>query len=272
MIRSTKIILKNSPLEGFGVFASEDILAGEILEEVPFILLDPIIDAASKFQNFLSESSLLSDELKYKDNLRQNLGFKSVAKYIFKYYPPVTNFNGKEVSYCVLPLGYACIYNTSNGNNNAEWSIKDKIFTFKACSDIKAGEEVKTFYGYFMSEDGQDWNIDSVFNLGLETRDGGIFLDGLKFASAESQVKMEKGQGFSRIVSLFGSVKNIKLMRGYTVDANGQTNSSVVDFSSLKKLSSYYGVLKKFKESGRAVCLELGFELLGKECREQVIL
>lgn len=272
MTHSPKIQVKQSPLEGFGVFATEDISAGEILEEVPFILIEPIIDSANKLQEYLDNAGLLSDELKVKDNLRLNLGFKSVAKYIFKYIPPFPDFNGKVISYCVLPLGFGCIYNSANGHNNAEWTIKDKTFTFKASEDIKAGQEIRTFYGYFLSEDGQDWNIDITYNLGLEQKDGRIVLDALKFSTMEAKVAAEKHQGYSKILSIFKAASEVRLLRGFTVNDKMEQTSSIAKFQNLAKLSSYYSVLKKFKETGRTFCLELGFDILGKECKETIIL
>lgn len=111
---ATKVEVKTSPGKGLGVFATEVILEGEIIEECYLITL-PIKPN--------EPSSLLND-------------------YRFEW--PV----GDEMKEHVIPLGYGCIYN-HNDNNNAEWRNhpRYKMFQFVAIKEIQPGEEICTYYG-----------------------------------------------------------------------------------------------------------------------------
>ena len=111
---ATKVEVKESPIHGMGVFAIEDIKAGEIIEECHLI------------------------SLPFKP------GEQSFFLYDYKFNYPA---EGKVEEY-VLPLGNGCIYNHSD-NNNAYWRNHPqyKEFQFVAIKDIKVGEEICTYYG-----------------------------------------------------------------------------------------------------------------------------
>jgi SET domain-containing protein len=111
---ATKVEVKESPINGLGVFAIEEIKAGEVIEECHLITL-PFKPGEHAF--FLYD---------YKFN-----------------YPA----EGKVEEY-VLPLGNGCIYNHSN-TNNAYWRNHSqyKAFQFVAIKDINVGEEICTYYG-----------------------------------------------------------------------------------------------------------------------------
>lgn len=110
---NSKIELRKSSIHGWGVFAKDDILPDEILEEVPFLIL-PI--------NKGEISSLFID-------------------YRFNY--PSGNWR-----YQVLPMGFACYYNHSN-SPNAGWYTDDEneIFVFKTNQFIKKDQEILVYYG-----------------------------------------------------------------------------------------------------------------------------
>lgn len=111
---SSKIEVRNSSVGGRGVFAKENIKAGETIENCHFTTLDqkyPYID-------------------------------KKLLEYIFSW-PKETN-NGKSV----VVWGFGSIYNHSK-NNNADWQTDEEnnLFKFFAIKDIHSGEEIFTNYG-----------------------------------------------------------------------------------------------------------------------------
>ena len=110
MFFNRKITVKNSGKMGRGVFATEDIRKGEVIEVAPVIVL--------QFEDFV--------------DTRWNL--------LFEYYFWLDH----EV---VLALGYGSIYNHSL-KPNAEYKIdiKKKSITFTAIKDIKRGKEI--FFNY----------------------------------------------------------------------------------------------------------------------------
>ena len=109
-----KIEIKSSPGKGMGVFATEPIKEGEVIEECHLVKLP-----TKKWE----KSTLFID-------------------YRFCY-PMGDNW----LEY-VLPLGYGCIYNHDN-NNNAMWRNHptERAFQFYAVKDIEVGEEICTNYG-----------------------------------------------------------------------------------------------------------------------------
>jgi SET domain-containing protein len=110
----TKIYVDKSPIHGWGVFASEDIIEGEIIEEVPVLTL-PI--------NKGEVSGILLD---YRFNWPQ----------------------GVEWEEQVVGLGFASLYNHSD-TANAYWVSDSDKKTFKFISNrnISAGEEIFIWYG-----------------------------------------------------------------------------------------------------------------------------
>ena len=109
-----KIEVRKSPMHGWGVFAKENIICGEILEECHHIL--------------------------FSTNPPKN---ENVLRYTFKW--PRENPRHRT-----LPLGFGCIYNSALklGENNADWETDEErnIFIFKAVKDIFINEEILTFY------------------------------------------------------------------------------------------------------------------------------
>jgi len=109
-----KLEVRKSLIHGKGVFATEDIQQGELLETCPYVIL-PI------------KKGELSDLF---------------ADYRF------TWPNNTDWKYLVLPLGYGCIYNHSFDNNAHFISNEETdMFEFYARRDIRKGEEILTYYG-----------------------------------------------------------------------------------------------------------------------------
>ena len=114
MIYNPKVYVDKSPVHGWGVFAKEDIMQGEVFEECPVLTL-PIEKG--------EVTSLLID---YRFNWPQ----------------------GGEWDEQVFPLGYGGLYNHSE-NANAYWvsNFENKTFQFISHREIKKGEEIFTWYG-----------------------------------------------------------------------------------------------------------------------------
>ena len=114
MIYNPKIFVDKSPVHGWGVFAKEDIMEGDVFEECPVLTL-PIEKG--------EVTSLLID---YRFNWPQ----------------------GGEWEEQVFPLGYGGLYNHSE-NANAYWvsNTNDKTFRFIANRDIQSNEEIFVWYG-----------------------------------------------------------------------------------------------------------------------------
>lgn len=111
LYRTNKIYVDDSSIHGRGVFASEFIKAGEILEECHFILVP--------------------EGLNYPDILHDH----------FFSWP-------KGNSGLAICLGYGSIFNHSDNDFNADWetdTTKNK-FIFFALRDISPGEEILTNY------------------------------------------------------------------------------------------------------------------------------
>lgn len=110
MFFNRKITVKDSKGMGRGIFATENIKKGEIIEVAPIIVL--------QFEDFVET--------------RWNL--------LFEYYFWLDD----EV---VLALGYGSLYNHSK-DSNAEYKINimKKSITFTAIKDIKKGKEI--FFNY----------------------------------------------------------------------------------------------------------------------------
>jgi SET domain-containing protein len=114
MIYNPKIYVDKSPIHGWGVFAKEDIMEGEVFEECPVLTL-PIEKGEI--------TSLLVD---YRFNWPQ----------------------GNDFEEQVVTLGYGSIYNHSN-NANAYWvsDLENKTFKFISNREIKKDEEIFVWYG-----------------------------------------------------------------------------------------------------------------------------
>jgi SET domain-containing protein len=114
MIYSPKIYVDKSPIHGWGVFAKEDIMEGEVFEECPILTLP--IDKGEI-------TSLLID---YRFNWPQ----------------------GNDFEEQVMALGYGSLYNHSD-NANSFWisDLENRTFKFISNREIKKGEEIFVWYG-----------------------------------------------------------------------------------------------------------------------------
>lgn len=224
---SSKIEVRRSSIEGYGVFAKEDITKGEILEESPFIIL-PFYTLASKgVFEILKLNNFLNPKEKHATNLIKNLGFKDADEYYFKWSPKY-QLEEDELVYTVLPLGFGPIYNTSNSGNNAEWKIENNYFVFSASKNIKKDEEICTFYGYFLDEEGTKFECNDVFNFGLDYFDKKVAFVSVRFSNIKSHLESLNNPFFSEINSLFQNTKSpIFIKKILALSPTGKEEASV---------------------------------------------
>jgi SET domain-containing protein len=106
-----KTQIRPSPLSGYGVFATEDIVKDEVFEQCPFVVI-PEQSEDSSLWHFQHS------------------------------YPKV---NG---ALTVMPVfGFGCAYNTSDTPNVTWYELPNRrVFEYKALRDIKAGEELLVDY------------------------------------------------------------------------------------------------------------------------------
>lgn len=109
MITANKVEIRQSPLHGFGVFAKEDINAGEVIEESPIFLTD--IKHASKFHNF--NDYFWSHDEKY-----------------------------------ILSFGLSGVFNNDEENPNCvrEVFLDDRFYRFTVINNVRENEEILISY------------------------------------------------------------------------------------------------------------------------------
>lgn len=250
-----KMEVRQSPLEGYGVFATDSIKHGEVLEETPIILWPRVQTVTDKLYHILKDENFISEEELHREEVKNMFGFKHPTKYYFKWYPPNTPADKKATNaYQCLPLGYGPIYNSANGLNNASWEVKEKTFIFRALTDIEPNEEIFTFYGYMVCETGETFNTDEVFGFGCEYAAAdangrlGVFLRNLRFATeAEREVRF-KEEGVAKLLQcLQRSHGRVKLKKMSVID-NGEEKHPF-DFPDDFGLKYTFMKLKEFKQT-----------------------
>lgn len=240
-----KLEVRESPIEGFGVFATAPIKAGEILEEVPFVLFPRHTNISKGIYDLLSNNGFLAPKEKFQENLRINLKFKEPEKYYFKWHPAFP-MDGDSM-FTVLPLGYGPIYNSSNTDNNADWKIQEKTFLFRAEKDIAVDEEIRTFYGYFLGENGVTYNCDTVFNLAIDTIAGVNRVKLLRFGQLESFQSGSTNPSYIRINQLLSLAKDgLAVKKLLNLNAEGKEVMGY-DVPEGTPLSQIYGKIAEFK-------------------------
>lgn len=272
LILSRKIQVKKSPIEGYGVFATEDISAGEVLEEVPFILMPKYTSLGRSFHEFSNSVGYCASTNKFYESLRQNLNFKDPEKYYFTWSPPQPNLGGERITFQVLPLGLACIYNTSNTNNNCGWKVEKETFTFAATKDIKAGEEIRTFYGYFVDDSSRNWNADLVMFLGFDNyKTHGPCFSCIRFSTAESFESKRRDPGYAKLNELIEKYGNLKLESISAISAIGQEGLIRNDLANVRSTREMYEIIHAYKTSN-ASKIKFKFSNLLNEEKDEIVI
>lgn len=245
---SSKIEVRKSKIEGWGVFAKEDIERGEILEESPFIIFPFYTLISKNIFDVLKINNFLNPKEKHAISLAKNLGFKEADDYYFKW-APKHQPEGEDLVYTVLPLGFGPIYNTSNSTNNAEWKIEDNYFVFSASKNIKKDEEICTFYGYFLDEEGNKFECDEVLNLGLDYFEGRVGFKSIRFGNLKSHLKSSNDSFLAQVISIFQNTTSaifIKKITALSLHGKEEVSIEIPQNISLKLL---FSKLKECKNS-----------------------
>lgn len=109
---------------GRGVFTSEDISSGTIIEIAPVIVMT-------------AEERKLLDQTKLHD-------------YIFEW--------GEEKDHCCMALGYVPVYNHSYQSNcDYEMDFDNQLISIRSMRNIKAGEELFINYNGSWDDDNRVW-------------------------------------------------------------------------------------------------------------------
>lgn len=123
-----KLYISNSPIHGLGVFASEFIMSGEVVEVCPILDLE------------IPKGEVSNVLLDYRFNWPQ----------------------GNEWDKQVMPFGWAGLYNHSNTPNTL-WksNTSNQTFEFYAVKDINPDEELFVYYGdvNYWSDGRQNINV-----------------------------------------------------------------------------------------------------------------
>ena len=126
LYHNPKLEVRKSSIEGYGVFAKEDIKEGELLEECHYCELEGYIDD---------------------DNFH---------RYLYSFFDGELPNGQKRERHCIV-FGYASLYNSANEfedvniQNKLKKHISYKLFVALAIKDIKKDEEL--LQGYFKKVD-----------------------------------------------------------------------------------------------------------------------
>ena len=243
-----RLQIRPSPIEGYGVFATDPIKKGEVLEEVPFILFGRWNALGKSLYDMISQMGFLSDKEKFADTMKDVLGHKAPERYYFKWFAPAP-INGEQIAYVVLPLGYGPIYNTKNCDNNAGWTVKPNTFLFKAEKDIEKDEEICTFFGYFLGEGGQIFNCTDVFNLAIDNYNGQHKMKAIRFGDASLYEQAKSNPAYAKIAQILAVAKDgivIHRLSGSTPDG---VERAAMDILPSTPISFLYQKLFEFKHS-----------------------
>ena len=149
-----------------GVFTKEGLKDNEVLEEVPFVNL-AFYHESQSIINFLKKNpNIGSPYIQTSENFATALKARDANEYIFDW----SGNTGQKISYSVLPLGNGAIYNSSP-TPNCEWLITGDSFIFKTIKEIKKGSELRTFYGYFLTDSGEKVTPSDVLGMYVELDD-----------------------------------------------------------------------------------------------------
>ncbi len=123
LYKNKNLEVRKSEIHGYGVFATKDIKANEILEECHFVKT-------------------------------YHRGCKFLNRYKFNW-PRLKGLTGEEklmnIEHGSIVLGWGSIYNSAltEEKSNADWECDEnrKLYLFKTIKDIKKESEILIFYG-----------------------------------------------------------------------------------------------------------------------------
>lgn len=162
LIAPTKILVRKSKLKGRGVFANQDLEAGEIVEECHFIISGCTKDLQDKELARYVFTLFYNDKLSHEENERLNfqsffklmIDDEEVQNSLLEEIKELGYEDISEIFSTATVLGFGMIYNHSK-DNNIDYSIdyKDFLFRYTTNQKIKKGQELFINYG---NEERQD--------------------------------------------------------------------------------------------------------------------
>tara|TARA_R110001592_G_scaffold32260_3_gene113131 strand:+ start:6025 stop:6528 length:504 start_codon:yes stop_codon:yes gene_type:complete len=153
---ANKIKVSKSSIGGRGVFATEDISEGEIIEECHFIISGCSKEMENKELARYAFAIFLDNELSPEDN--EKISFKirllsmfedeNVTDNLISFIKDMGYENLDNLFNSATVLGHGMIYNHSKEYNvNYECDLKNMLFEYRANTNIKKGKELLINYG-----------------------------------------------------------------------------------------------------------------------------
>ena len=259
----------HEPVNGWGVRATDDISKGEIILETPCIIFPKYMDLGKNLFEMLRQTNFLSEREKYIDNLIQNLGFYSPHKFYFKWLPKV-GLDGDPLYQLCIPLHEGCIFNSRNCFNNIGWVVSEKTFIFKAEKDIKKGESVESFYGYFLGESGQIFNCVDVFNLAIEVVDGKPKIFALRFGDIAQFEASKQNLSYAKLAQLLSLAKDGLSITRLSASSPDGVERAAMDLGESLPMSFIYAKISEFKHSPLPI-VKIIFKFAHKDTGQETI-
>ena len=259
-----RLQIRPSSIEGYGVFATDVIRKGEILEEVPFVVMGRWNQLGKAMYDRVNQMGFLSDKERYADAMKDALGHKAQERYYFQWSGPAPAHGAEKETRPVIALGNGSIYNSRNCGHNATFSVGADTVVFTAERDIAKDEEICTFFGYFMGEGGQPFECADVFNLAIDAVDGRHRLRALTFRDRTSYEQAKSSPSFvhlSQILSVARDGVVIHRLGGCTLDG---IERAAMDIPPTAPLSFVYQNLRESRQSAVPV-IKVGVRFTHKD-------
>ena len=182
----------------------------------------------------------------------------------------------------------ACIYNSSNTKNNAGWKVDRDTFTFYTTKNIKQGEEIRTFYGYFVDDSSRNWNTDLVFFFGVDNfkptlacpEEGDILktdnlkscpcLSAIKFSTPDAYEQKRKDPGYHKLINLIQKYSSLKFERVSAISPFGE-EGLIKELANINSSKEIYEILHGYKTSN-ATKIKFIFSNFVNEERDEVVI
>jgi hypothetical protein len=258
-----KLTIVDDGFKGWGVEATEDISSNTIIEKCAFVMFPRITNFCDSLYDLLNTQGFLSEKEKYIENLRTSLKFRHPRSHYFKWNAPAP-LNGEVISFTAISLGYGSLYNSSNTNNNIGWTVGERLFTFTTTRDIKKGEKLESFYGYFLDQNGTVFNCPSVFNLALDYEGPICKLKAIRFADPNDFEMAKSNPSYARLAQLLTLCKGdgLAITKIVGLAPNGEEKAGF-DVAPQSPMSLIYQKIAEFKQSPFPL-IKINFEYTDK--------
>jgi hypothetical protein len=153
--------------------------------------------------------------------------------------------------------------------------VKEKTFVFRAERDIAKDEEIRTFYGYFVAQDGAIYNCETVLNLALDyDKNGRVKCRMARFGLPEQFEASKTNPAYARLGQLFTVAKDgLAITRLAAATAAGEEKVAADIFADIP-LNVLYQRLFEFRNS-QFPLIKINFEwedtITGEKKNEPVV-